>query len=688
MEADFPKKVLAHARLKGRLPPVRHDQISSVLPSHNASTSSTRHFSSTFSHNASTFSSRPSTAPELDSVDSRYLSSARVWQTLPGSHSPREGACPRAFKTFPMRPGTAPEFESIDSACECIDLPAVMQIVESPTTFTITTPKGPLKIPSRNWLVLEPCALLQDTGCFAGRRLVEDLGGGAIPEEGTELVRLVTEDRLHVKAAEANFKRASRGTSVLTLRHAAYAMELLRCREREVETGAMVPLQSCPPSTEQIDSGLLARLHRLSRVVRNTAAAARTRPTNAELALMRKEEQALKVFRGPSLITRPQDRLLRGNALLHKGVHCLEEFHEFVLRRYGNTVRAWFLLDPEENMKIGERVFVRRVLDLGFKGNVTAMYKYVDSDRSGSISILELDSNAATILAGFKKFIDKYFKGCADACFQFMDRGRIGRLSRDDVVHCLEKLNFNDDWVGNYDELFDMLDRQGFGYVVPRDLTYLKKWKPRAYLFCKPDTEVLRQVKDGFCLVHGNMWRTWRFALDIDDTMRVSWEQFFMACKKLARQVHGKGLPHTLPTTEEDVGAAWRALDEDCSGWIALKEFDLPCFNALKNFRTWAVNEHGSCVQAMRKLDMNGNARLNTWELKKSDTRPNAYPGDVDTLFEYLDLDRQKSLGEPEVKFLDDWDIAWEEYEEVSKGRRRTTAIYSTSKTATLQDLP
>jgi len=252
-----------------------------------------------------------------------------------------------------------------------------------------------------------------------------------------------------------------------------------------------------------------------------------------------------------------------------------------------------------------------------------------------------------------------------------MDRNRIGRLCRDDVVCSLESLNYDG---AHLHELFDLLDRQGYGWVVPRDLSYLKKWKPRKYLFVAPDHQAMKQIKDGFILVHQSLWRAWRQALDTDCTMRVSWEEFFIACKRLLRQVRMKGLNQPLPHTEEGFAAAWRALDDDCSGWIALKEFDATCFKVLKSFKLWAMEEHGGCVAALRKLDANKNAELSAYELKKSNKQPNGYPGDVDSVFEYLDVDRQKNLGENEVKFLDDWDLAWEEYEESSKGRRTTKA--------------
>jgi len=140
----------------------------------------------------------------------------------------------------------------------------------------------------------------------------------------------------------------------------------------------------------------------------------------------------------------------------------------------------------------------------------------------------------------------------------------------------------------------------------------------------------------------------------------------------MARQVAIKAPGHTVPKSDEEIAAAWRAVDVDCSGWIALKEFDPPCYQALKAFKEWSIKNFGGVFTAMKKLDGNGNGRLAAWELKKSELRPDGYPGDVDELFDFLDLLGQHALGESEVKFLDEWDIGWEEYEE-SAGLRRNT---------------
>jgi len=654
LEVDFPKKVLAHARLRRNCPQSVHEQISSVLPSPNVSkTLSTNTWT-----NHSSSSRRPTTAPEYSSVEPRYLLTARV------SQGDRDLSM-RPFSLFPRRPYTAPEFQSIDSVPVIVEEPRVMQIVESPTSFTIDTPAGPEKIPRYHWLVLDPLSTPESCTSFAGRSLAGTLGG-TIPAKGGELLHLVPEDRLHVVAAEANFKRASRGTSSLTLRHAAHAMELLSLREREVATGAMsIPLQSCPSSLGKLASEgvVLGRLHRASRLVTNAAVAARSREEHSFNSLPAALRQATS--RKPATM----HRILKGNAQLQKGVQCLDDFNEFMLHKFGNSIRAWFMLDPEENMQLGEKLFVTRVLDLGFRGDVVAMYRYIDCDRSGSVSILELDSHAAILLARFKVFIDTHF-GDTEACFKRLDRHRAGRIKVDDLICGLEKVNYDG---GSEVELFDLLDRQGFGYVMQKDLSYLRKWKPQPYLFVEANNDLLKRIKEGFILIHGNpLWRTWRTVLDADCSMRVSWDEFVPAIKKLTKQLAVKAPGLVMPKSEEEIATAWRAVDDDCSGWIALKEFDPDCFKCLKSFKEWAVREYGSVIGAMKKIDGNSNG-MAPWELRKSETRPNAYPGDVDALFFHLDLDGGRTLGMSELKFLDEWDIAWEEYEENSKGRRRQT---------------
>jgi hypothetical protein len=674
MEDDFPKKALALYRRQW--PKSLTDGISTARTSPNVSVMS-----------------RPSTAPEYDDVESKYMSTARFSQ----ARGP-DGGILRPLKLLSkldsLRPATAPDSpligRSIDSVPAAAKQVFVMQIVESPASFSVRTEKGTVKIPSRHWIALEPKLEEEepdDLGLpvsFAGRKLLKALGGGIILEKGSELVRLVPDGRLHLAAAEANLKRASRGNSVLTLLHASYARQLLSEREKEVETGAMsLPLQLCTFSTAHLNIGVSKRFNRFRNVVTSADKATKRRDAEKQLAKLLGSETAFHPD-ATALTTRP-GRLLMGNKLLQQGVVCLEQFYTFMRLRHLNAVKVWFMLDPEENMKLGERMFVSRVTELGFRGNIAAMYKYIDSDRSGSITILELDSYAATRLAEFRKFLFDYFDGSADAFLERVARnGRCGPLLKTDMVSCCRRFQtdvmapkLSNKFFGGSDtdaeEMFDLLDRRGLGHIVTNDLKWLLKWKPRPYLCIKADFQALKQIKEGLLLINGPpLWRSWRTVLDTDCTMRISWEEFYQACRKLSRQVALKAPGHTVPKTEDEIGAAWRAVDTDCSGWIALKEFDPPCYQAIKAFKQWAMQEFGSVMVAMKKLDGNGNGRLGRWELKKSETCPNAYPGDVEELFDILDLPGQHSLGEAEVKFLDDWDLAWDEYEESAGCRRRT----------------
>jgi Ca2+-binding EF-hand superfamily protein len=538
-----------------------------------------------------------------------------------------------------------------------------IEIVEAVTEVSLSTWRGDFFLAPLQWIALQPVG-------FGGRALSDAAWpelGACIQKKCGSLVRLVPEERLNAVAAEANFKRASHSTSMQALRHAIYAMELLQDRTREgAVCGANSPVLSSPTPSPQLENAISVRFGRVAPLVQHARLAAKSRLEDNSLI---SGQLSQRVLAAPSQhLNNLASRLLRSNRLLQKGVQALDDFYDFVNRRFGNNVRAWFHLDIEENMKIGEKVFVRRCLDIGYRGNVIAMYRYIDSDRSGSVSLLELDASASSILAGFKMFMVARFQGDPDKLFQFLDHNRSGRLGKDDVVHGLEKAGYD----GPVEELFDFLDREGFGHVVPSDLKYLKNWKPRPYLFAKPDFDALAVLKESFEQVNGPpLFKTWRHFLDRDGCIRVSLEDFVSVCRKHTRHAVAKGFTQALPTgTEEEIATVWRALDDDCSGWIALKEFDVTCFKVLKRFKGWAQQEFGGVVIALKKLDDNANAKLSHWELRKS-----GFPGDVDAVFEYLDLDKQKSLGEAEVKFLDGWDLAWEEYEEKARSRRKTTTL-------------
>mmetsp|Transcript_96978 Transcript_96978/g.274275 ORF Transcript_96978/g.274275 Transcript_96978/m.274275 type:complete len:169 (+) Transcript_96978:2-508(+) len=149
--------------------------------------------------------------------------------------------------------------------------------------------------------------------------------------------------------------------------------------------------------------------------------------------------------------------------------------------------------------------------------------------------------------------------------------------------------------------------------------------------------------------------------------MRCCWAEFAQVCKQVERGLltdsAGGKLKTHFQAAEMDTAGIWRALDADCSGWISLREFDPGTHIAIAEFKRWADRHHKGAIEAFHKIDGNGNGKVYKWELMKGTRFPEPYRGDVEVLFESLDLSDAGFLTESEFKFLDQWDLELEDLE-------------------------
>eukprot|EP00927_Polykrikos_kofoidii_P060755 TRINITY_DN55676_c0_g1_i1.p1 TRINITY_DN55676_c0_g1~~TRINITY_DN55676_c0_g1_i1.p1 ORF type:complete len:751 (+),score=140.62 TRINITY_DN55676_c0_g1_i1:199-2451(+) len=557
-------------------------------------------------------------------------------------------------------------------------------IMEASTSVTIQTETGRARIPPHHWIVVDNIpstrSLFREGGGNGAALDVDDThdlyssascGGGDILKEDAALLRPVPESRLHYVAAEANFKRASLGSSILALRHAACCMEIVARYEAERQSKH---LPSLPPSATTSSTSILddisTRLQRHEVIVASQAAASEQR-----LATARANVQPPSL---PSLVELATDGgILRKRLTLKKGFLALVELLEFAKHRYGNSVRLWFALDPEENMKLGEKVFIRRCVDIGFRGNIPAMWKYTDGDSSGNVSLLELDASAATMLAGFKVSVEETFNGNFEDAFNAIDINKTGRIRRQEFVAGLRSLG-----IARHDpsRLFDLLDRQGFGYVVRTDLRFLSRWKTQRYLFSAPATESLKTFKEVCISVFGlPLFKCWRKVLDRNARMRISYEDFCSGCKQFAlrtRQKQSLLIADMIPLQEEQLAGVWRALDDDCSGWVALREFDPESHEVLAEFKRWCERIHGSAVKAFRNLDGNSNGKMVLSELQGIGSGKNPFKGNPSLLFSCLDVSGEGKISIDDVSFLDSWDLTFEEWESEVLATHNVTARF------------
>eukprot|EP00933_Yihiella_yeosuensis_P056615 TRINITY_DN5591_c1_g1_i2.p1 TRINITY_DN5591_c1_g1~~TRINITY_DN5591_c1_g1_i2.p1 ORF type:complete len:854 (+),score=150.44 TRINITY_DN5591_c1_g1_i2:123-2684(+) len=365
----------------------------------------------------------------------------------------------------------------------------------------------------------------------------------------------------------------------------------------------------------------------------------------------------------PSCMAQLEDKVY-GKMVLQKGWQALQEFLDFTSRRYGNPVRTWWFLDPEANMKIGERQFQRKLIEMGFRGNIPAFWSYLDGDGSGVVTLLELHPDSARHLASLKKLMRDKFQDSAEKLFEFLDDNRSHRVSKQTFVSRLKRYNFESQTA----KLFDLLDRRGLGMLTLLDLKFFDTWRLPFYIFMEPDPKAYKAVYAKLMEVHQHPLKAWR-KLDRDNTMKCSWDEFRQMCSELIWMAGAKAVnknPH-LPRTEADAAAAWRHIDQECKGWFCLRAFHEESHHELGKFKRWCDRVHGGVVKAFRSLDSGGaggsNAKLSENELKRCTKHRDPCTANVEFIFDGLDHNSNWALAENDVKFLDNWDLAWEEWQ-------------------------
>mmetsp|Transcript_63527 Transcript_63527/g.151496 ORF Transcript_63527/g.151496 Transcript_63527/m.151496 type:complete len:658 (-) Transcript_63527:151-2124(-) len=530
-------------------------------------------------------------------------------------------------------------------------------IVEANTSVSVTGAQGTTEqVLPHTWIILDSSTTVE----AAGDRLSREAGGGELVDVRPGVLHRVDPSRLTEGAAEANFQRAARGLSMIALRHAAHILLYCGGKHRAETPSAPLP----PPQSQALTSREVAeRFRRMKCLVEFRAAAASQR-------------QDISVMSSKSSTAVPSaagEAPAQQRTMMQKGLQALADFIAFANHKFGNPVRAWFMLDPEGKMSIGEKQFARACVEIGFKGNTGALWRYLDSDRSGRVTILELDPHSAMLLADFKEIIHKDFTGSLEDMFSSLDSNKDGRVNRREFVEGMRRFGFR---AASSSRLFFMMDRELCGFLLRENFAFLGHWDPPAYMSSRADAEGLEQLKQVLKATYRLLLRAWRKILDKDGAMRVSWDDFREACKAL----WVKTTTNNLPRTEREVASIWRALDQDCSGWISLAHFDMESYTAVREFKKWSEEKYGTVVSAFRHLS-GRNWKVTNEDLIKADCYGNVATPNSELLLRGLNVHDNANiqvktmpngstqrveipyLVESDVRFLDRWDLAFEEKE-------------------------
>eukprot|EP00747_Dinoflagellata_sp_TGD_P031757 gnl/TRDRNA2_/TRDRNA2_135537_c0_seq1.p1 gnl/TRDRNA2_/TRDRNA2_135537_c0~~gnl/TRDRNA2_/TRDRNA2_135537_c0_seq1.p1 ORF type:complete len:763 (-),score=108.91 gnl/TRDRNA2_/TRDRNA2_135537_c0_seq1:96-2384(-) len=352
---------------------------------------------------------------------------------------------------------------------------------------------------------------------------------------------------------------------------------------------------------------------------------------DAERKRCRRKEKARE---RSSVLTRNTQRSLR-----NANAQAVQKFKDLLRRKYGNMVRACRLvLSHSDTMIISKSKFLKACVGLGWKGDARNLWKALDTDDSGSVSVDELDPNGAEAFAHFQAFIRQEW-GCADSAFRAIDKDGNGRIRKAEFVSKMSKFGYAECWS---DSIFQGLDIHQQDFVVADNMFFLDKWKPLGFLAAKPNEEAAHQLKQLLLKQYKGFLKAWRVLLDRDGSNRCSWWEFVAACKKL-------GWPGDVP-------GAWRVFDDDCSGFIAFHEMDPISSMSLLAFKQWCDREFGlvKCAFEVFEKDAAGEVNYLAW---KTCCRIYGFEGKVRSLFQTLDVEGHGVLTLKEVAFLDDMEF-------------------------------
>lgn len=336
------------------------------------------------------------------------------------------------------------------------------------------------------------------------------------------------------------------------------------------------------------------------------------------------------------------------------------ETSQFLLKSlYRNPLTAWLhSFDRDGNEKIDFHEFEDGMKALAYEGSVLKLWKDLDIDGSGELSLDEIDQESADMWSSFRRWCATKFVSAKDMVSQLgkkaQDPVRGPYISLDAFSEQMAALG----WKGQFEKtLFESMDKCREGKVYAPQLKWheseRKKLKRRemskmraqgmAELKARGTVLAARSLADFKAFIkkkYGHPFRAWRKCLDADGSMTVQRAELFKAC----REMSWKG----------DVRALWKALDTDDSGGTAIEELDPNCARVLAQFKTWADQRWGGMGASFRALDRRKGRRM-----KKEDfldgCKHFGWTLKCKTIFLWLDWEDKKYITENDVVFMDDW---------------------------------
>lgn len=320
------------------------------------------------------------------------------------------------------------------------------------------------------------------------------------------------------------------------------------------------------------------------------------------------------------------------------------DFYMWCIKMFQNLTRCWRKLDKSSNMQLSQLEFLTSLRDYNFKGDAKMIFHCLDRDRSGSLSYYHFDPTGAKNLIKLIVWAEEVF-GSLDELFRQLDVDRNGKLSPEEFKHGMQSNGF--DSPEPLGHLFHLLDLDKDASITLKELDFLKKWKFDPWLRVNPDHEAAQEFKRRLLAKYrDNSVIAWNLGLDLNNAMRVSWEEFQTA-----------GYKQGIETPQ--LARIWRSFDANQGGWLSLKEFDAEGYRLLVQFKELCDFKHASIRGAMKLADVNEDRLISKKEFRNilRDIGFELEEGQGTWLFNALDYNGQGVITTEKVRYLDTWSI-------------------------------
>mmetsp|Transcript_31720 Transcript_31720/g.91082 ORF Transcript_31720/g.91082 Transcript_31720/m.91082 type:complete len:752 (+) Transcript_31720:136-2391(+) len=347
------------------------------------------------------------------------------------------------------------------------------------------------------------------------------------------------------------------------------------------------------------------------------------------------------------------------------------ELREFLNESVGSPLRAWLWhFDADHDHRITAMEFARVLRHLGYPKDPAVAFAALDDDRSGELSLQELDPDQATLWRQFRDWCAKTFEGSSHMVQTLIShwmskKGRRSKIGTDlskgpgslTYERFTEGMSIAGWTGGSLELLFSCFTLDGQDFITVQGLKWLDierrrqqrkdEAKQRAMSLKKPSTfnhEAAKAVLKTFKLflkrTYGSFIRAWRVALSPSDSMVLPKAHFCKACSEIGFRNEAKLL--------------WQGFGKDDTALLSIDDLDNRSGILLARFQAFVSNTFGGALAAFQALD-----KLKTRMLRKQDFCAALakfgchLPGRQ--LFHGLDRHGRDCLVESDILFLDRW---------------------------------